>query len=199
VNTIQKKLKKPLAFVHASNSMGIVVYSNKGFSMARAGLILYGMHPSLATRQRIFLKPVMSVKSRITFIKDVKKGQGISYGHRFVTPRMMKIATIAIGYSDGYLRVFSNKADVLIHGKRCPVLGTVTMDQIMVDVSRVQNVKVGDEVCVLGSQGKNEISADELARIAGTINYEITCCLGNRMSRVETKNNVSRAGFNRPR
>jgi len=184
-----------LAFVHASNSMGIVVYANKGFSMARAGLILYGMHPSPKTKPRIFLKPVMSVKSRITFVKAVDKGQGISYGHRFVAPCKMKIATIAIGYNDGYLRVFSIKADVLIHGKRCPVLGTVTMDQIMADVSHVQNVKAGDEVCVLGSQGKNEISADELARIAGTINYEITCCLGNRMSRIETKSRRSTLRF----
>jgi len=181
---IQEKLNVPLCYIHASNSLGIVAYENEGFSMARAGLILYGMYPSPRIKSKILLKPVMSVKSRVTLVKNVEKGTGISYGHRFMTPRAMKIATIAIGYSDGYFRAFSNKAHVLIRGKRCPVLGTVTMDQIMADVSRVKNIKIGDEVCVLGRQGKEEVSADELAKIAGTINYEITCSLGSRVPRM---------------
>ncbi len=181
---IQEKLNASLDYVHASNSIGIVAYPNKKFSMVRAGLILYGMYPSDKIKAKISLEPVMSVRSRITFVKDIKRNAGVSYGHRFVASRAMKIATVAIGYSDGYFRVFSNKAHVLVHGKRCPVLGTVTMDQIMIDVSHLRNVRAGDDVCVLGRQGKEEISADELAKIAGTINYEITCALGSRLPRV---------------
>jgi alanine racemase len=184
VYNIQRLCRLAIPFVHASNSMGIVVYDKKDFSLVRAGLILYGMYPSPKIRSKILLKPVMSVKSRVTFIKDVAKGTGISYGHRFITPRKMKIATVAIGYNDGYFRAFSNKADVLIHGQRCPVLGTVTMDQIMADVSHMKDVSIGDEVCVLGRQGRQEITADELAKIAGTINYEITCSLGSRVPRI---------------
>jgi len=184
---LQEKLNILLRYVHASNSLGIVAYKNKGFSMVRAGLILYGMYPSPKIKSKILLKPVMSVKSRVTLVKNVEKGTGISYGHRFITPCRMKVATVAIGYHDGYFRAFSNKAHVLIHGKRCPVLGTVTMDQIMVDVSRLKGVKIGDEVCVLGRQGKGEVSADELAKLANTINYEITCSLGSRVARIFKK------------
>ena len=184
VQDIRSSCGLVLPFVHAANSMGIVFYNKKGLSLVRAGLILYGMYPSPKIKSKIHLKPVMSVKSRITFLKDVKKGQGISYGHCFVAPRAMKVATIAIGYNDGYFRAFSNKAHVLIRGHLCPVLGTVTMDQIMVDVSRAKGVKIGDEVCVLGRQGKQEITADELAKLAGTISYEVTCALGGRVARI---------------
>lgn len=184
VRDIQKNTSIHFEHIHAANSMGIAVYPLKGFTMARAGLILYGLYPASNVRARISLRPVMRVKSRVTFVKKVAKGQGISYGHRFIAPQAMRIATIAIGYNDGYLRTFSNKTDVLIHGQRCPVLGTVTMDQIMADISHVARVKIGDEVCLLGRQGENEICADELARIAGTISYEITCLLGSRAAKL---------------
>ncbi|MDD3375668.1 MAG: alanine racemase [Candidatus Omnitrophica bacterium] len=180
---LAKKAKEEVAtikYVHAANSMGLVAFDHQGFNLARTGLMLYGLYPSMKIRKKIKLVPAMSVKSRICFIKSISKGRGVSYGHTFVTNRKMSVATVSIGYSDGYLRSFSNKAKVIIQSQLCPVIGNVTMDQIMVDVSRVKNIKIGDEVCVMGRQGNQKVTADDLAKIAKTINYEITCCLGNR-------------------
>ncbi len=158
-------------------------YQNKILNCARPGLMLYGLYPREDLRKKIKLKPVMSVKTRVLFVKNLEKGRGISYGHTYVAKKNMKVATLAIGYSDGYFRCLSNKAAVLIDGKRCPVLGNVTMDQIVVDVSHVKAVKIGDLAVVLGTDKKAFISAEELARLAGTINYEIVCNLGNRLDR----------------
>ena len=126
----------------------------------------------------------MSVKARVIFAKFVKKGRGVSYGHTFIAQRDMTVVTLPIGYNDGFFRCLSNKAQVLIEGKRCPVIGRVTMDQIMVDASQVKSVKIGAEAVIVGRQKKACISADELADKAGTINYEIVCSLGNRLPRV---------------
>jgi len=173
-----KKKISTIKYVHAANSMGFAGFSHKGFNLARTGLMLYGLYPSPKIKKKIKLKPVMSVTSRVCFVKNISKDRGISYGHTFVAPKTMRVATISIGYSNGYFRRFSNQTSVLIKGKRCPILGTVTMDQIMADVSRVKNARIGDEVCILGRQGKEEITADELAWLARTISYEITCQLG---------------------
>ncbi len=170
----------PIHFVHAANSMGLINYHKKDFNLVRTGIMLYGLYPSQKIKAKIKLKPVMSVKARICFLKDVLKGRKISYGHTFTAKKDMRIATVSIGYSDGYSRAFSSNAFVLVSGIRCPVAGTVTMDQIMIDVSNVRNAKVGDEVCVLGRQKKECITAEELARAAGTINYEVLCSLGKK-------------------
>ncbi len=177
------ELKKTIRYVHAANSMGLSGYQNSILNLARPGLMLYGLYPRQDLQKKIKLKPVMSVKTRVLFVKLLEKGRGVSYGHTYVAKKNMKVATLAIGYSDGYFRCLSNKAAVLIHGKRCPVLGNVTMDQIIVDVSKVGTVKMGDVAVVLGADKNQSIPAEELGAWAGTINYEIVCNLGNRLER----------------
>lgn len=173
-----------IPYVHASNSMGLLGYKTSAFNLFRPGLMIYGLYPDEKVRDVIQLKPVLSVKSKVIFVKDIEKGRSISYGRSFVAKHKMKVATVPIGYNDGYLREFSNKAAVLIDGVRCPVLGKVTMDQIIVDVSRVENIKIGSVATILGQQKDQSVSADELAGYAKTINYEIVCHLGNRLPRV---------------
>ncbi len=172
-----------IPYVHAANSMGLADYRTKVLNLVRPGLMIYGLYPHPKLERQVTLKPAMIVKSKIIFIKNIIKGQGVSYGRSFVAKRRMTIATIPIGYNDGYLRALSNRSFVLIDGRRCSVLGRVTMDQIVVDVSAVKNVKLGDEVVVLGRQKGLQVSADHLAHCAGTINYEIVCGLGNRLPR----------------
>lgn len=173
-----------IPFIHGANSMGVTGYKTRVFNVVRPGLMLYGLYPAPGYEKVVKLKPAMSVKSRVLFIKEVGKGQGISYGHTFVAKKKMKTATIAIGYNDGYMRAFSSKADVLIGGKRCCILGRVTMDQIVVDVTHVESLRIGSEVVIIGKQKAECISADELAGHADTINYEIVCNFGNRLPRV---------------
>lgn len=189
LNQVVRDLDKKgvvVPFIHAANSMGVVGLETNVLNVVRPGLMLYGLPPLERKMKGLNLKPALSVKSKIIFIKDVKVGQGISYGHTFVARHPMKIATVAIGYKDGYLRSLSNKSFVLIGGLRCPVIGRVTMDQIMVDVSSLKNVRVGQTVVILGKQSKIEITAYELAHQAGTISYEIVCALGNSLPRVYT-------------
>lgn len=177
-------------YLHAANSMGLSGYRNRLFNLARPGIMLYGLYPSDNVRDMVALKPVMGVKATVLLLKGIARGAGISYGHTFKASKDIPVAVVSIGYSDGYLRSFSNKASVLINGVRCPVLGRVTMDQIIVDIEQALEagqVNVGDEVVVMGCQGKGCISADELAAWAGTIHYEITCNLGSRLPRVYLK------------
>lgn len=176
-----------IPYVHGANSMGITAYKTRIFNVVRPGLMLYGLYPAKGHEDTIRLKPVMSVKARVIFVKTIAKGRGVSYGHTFVAKKAMKVATVAIGYNDGYMRAFSNKADVLIGGKRCRVLGRVTMDQIVVDVTGAGRVRPGTEAVIIGKQKKDRISADELAACADTINYEIVCSLGNRLPRMYKK------------
>ncbi len=170
-------------YIHAANSMGLVGYKTNILNLVRPGLMLYGLPPINRRIRGINLKPALSVKSKVVFLKNVKDGQGISYGHTFIAPRDMRVATLAIGYKDGYLRCLSNKSYVLIDGKRCPVVGRVTMDEIMVDVSTVNSVKVGTTSVILGRQKTAVVSADELAQYADTISYEIVCSLGSHLPR----------------
>ena len=178
------KIGVVVPYIHAANSLGLIHYKTKLLNLVRPGLMLYGLYPSPRLKHKITLKPSLSVQSKIVFLKKVRRGQGISYGHTFIARQNMTVATLAIGYRDGYLRCLSNQASVLIDGKRCPIVGRVTMDQIMVDVSKVKSVKVGTTAVILGTQKQNSISADELAEYAGTISYEIVCSLGNHLPRV---------------
>lgn len=173
-----------IPYVHAANSMGLAGYPNKLLNLSRPGLMLYGLYPHVGLKKKIALRPAMSVHSRIIFLKRIGKGRGVSYGRTFIARKSMTVATLPIGYSDGYLRGLSNKAFVLVGGRRCPVLGRVTMDQIVVDASKVKNPRLGMPVVILGKQGRHEIPADELARLAGTISYEVVCSLGSRLTRI---------------
>ena len=169
--------------VHVLQSAGVLAFRDPVFDIVRAGLILYGISP-LPEFQKI-LEPVMTWKTRVGLIRDMPKGSSISYGRTFITPRRMRVATLAAGYADGYPRHLSNRdAAVLVRGRRCPLLGRVTMDLMMIDVSNIDNVQVGDEVILMGSQGDQEISAAELAERAGTIPWEITTRIGSRVRRI---------------
>ncbi len=183
-NRLIQRLNKDaiiIPLVHAANSMGVIDYKSSHFNMVRPGLVIYGLHP--AENLKIKLKPVLSLKTRVIFIKNVPAGFGISYGHDYVTRKETRVATLPVGYGDGYPRNLSNKAPVLIKGRRFKVCGRICMDQIMVDVGDFP-VKIGDEVVLIGSQGKNKITTEELAQISGTIPYEIVCGLGSRIPRI---------------
>ena len=174
-----------IPILHCANSAGIIDSHGREFNMVRAGIVIYGLYPSDEVhKERVKLTPALELKSHIVFIKDVEAGRGISYGSTFITPKPMKIATVPVGYGDGYPRLLSNKGSVLIHGKRVPILGRVCMDQFMVDVTDISNVKKGDEVTLIGKDGDEEILADEIAKLTGTINYEVVCDLGKRIPRI---------------
>lgn len=169
--------------IHVENSAGLLGYPALAGDLVRAGLMLYGSAP--LPEWQPHLRPVLTWKTRITLVRAVGAGRGISYGRTFLTPRPMRIATLGVGYADGYQRHLSNRgAEVLIGGQRCPVLGRVTMDQILADVSALPAVEPGDEAVLLGRQGAVEILAAELAARAGTIAWEIFTGLGRRVERV---------------
>jgi alanine racemase len=146
--------------------------------------MLYGVPPTPVLGDRISLKPVLSWKTKILFLKKVRRGDSVSYGRTFTCPKDSLIATLPIGYADGYSRRFSNRAEVLVQGKRAKVAGIVCMDLTMVDVSEIPGVRVGDEAVLLGRQGSDEIHAFDLARWAETIPYEIFCGIGKRVPRL---------------
>jgi len=175
-------------YVHAGNSMGLGDYKSDLFNLARPGIMLYGIYPLEDLKKKVHLKPVMSVAARIIFVQTIAKGRGISYGHTFKAKEDITVAVLPIGYSNGYLRSLSNKAFVLVAGVRCPVVGRVTMDQIIVDVTAAtlsgRIPKIGDEAVIMGDQKGESVSADEIAQWADTISYEILCSLGNRLPRV---------------
>jgi alanine racemase len=168
---------------HILQSAGVLAFADPVFDIVRGGIILYGISP-LPEFQKL-LKPAMTWKTRIALIRDMPKGSSISYGRTFITPRKMRIATLSAGYADGYPRHLSNRdAAVLVRGKRCALLGRVTMDLMMIDVSGMEGVDPGEEVVLMGRQGNEEISAAELAERAGTIHWEITTRIGSRVPRV---------------
>ena len=170
---------------HVLQSAGLLGFAGHAgpFDMVRAGIVLYGISP-LPEFQKL-LKPAMTWKTRISLLRDMAKGSSISYGRTFITPRKMRIATLSAGYADGYSWQLSNRdAAVLVRGQRCAVLGRVTMDLTMIDVSKVDNVQVDDEVVLMGRDGSEEISCAELATIVGTIPWEITTRIGARVRRV---------------
>jgi len=171
---------------HACNSAGIIEYPEMHMDMVRPGIILYGLYPSEdVDKTRIDLKPAMEFKANVILVKDVENDTCISYGRIFTTRRESRIATIPIGYADGYTRLLNNKGMVLINGELAPVVGKICMDQCMVDVTDLENeVRVGDEVVLLGKQGDKQIKVEDVAAQIGTINYEVVCVVGRRIPRV---------------
>jgi len=181
-----KELKEEgvnIPFRHAANSIATVDFKRSHLNMVRPGIIIYGMYPKRNFAELFKLRPALSLKTRIVYLKDVPAGRSISYGRTYITDKDTKIATIPIGYADGYGRILSNKAYVLIRGKRARIVGRVTMDQVMVDVGHVDKVKLKDEVVLIGRQEGSQITTEELARLCGTIPYEIVCSIGSRVPR----------------
>lgn len=185
---IENELGYRIPVKHCSNSAGIIELPDANMDMVRAGITLYGLWPSDEVRKDIVsLKPVLSLKSRIVYIKQVEKGVPVSYGGTYVTEKDMRIATIPIGYGDGYPRGLSGKGYVLIHGKRAPILGRVCMDQFMVSVDDIPEAKEGDEVTLIGRDGEEIITMEELGALSGRFNYEFACGLSKRIPRVYIK------------
>ncbi len=169
---------------HAANSIATVDFKRSHLNLVRPGLIVYGMYPKHTFPKLIKLKPALSLKTKVVFIKDIPPGRSISYGRTFISQRHTKIATLPIGYADGYHRNLSNKAQVLVRGQYAPVVGKVTMDQTMIDVGHIKGISLGDEVVLIGKQGRNEIRIEKLARLAGTIAYDAVCAISNRVPRI---------------
>lgn len=174
---------QPLYF-HAANSMALVRFQNSHLNLVRPGILLYGLNPQDEYSVDLPLKPVLSLKTRIVLLKQMKAGVPISYGATYRTKRRTTIAVLPIGYSYGYRVAFSNNAYAIIHGKRYPVVGRVTMDLTLVDLGRATNVRRWDEVTLIGSESGASVSAEELARAAHTIPYEIVCALHSRIPRI---------------
>ena len=173
---------------HCSNSAGIIRVPEANLSIVRAGITIYGIYPSSEVERDIVkLAPVMELKSHITYVKDVPAGAAISYGGTYVADKKRRVATIPVGYADGYPRQLSNKGWVLIHGKKAPILGRVCMDQFMADVTEIDNVKKGDEVTLLGRDGDEFISIEEMGDLCGRFSYEFACDISPRVPRVYIK------------
>ncbi|HBT96434.1 MAG TPA: alanine racemase [Desulfobulbaceae bacterium] len=172
---------------HLANSAGILNQRMAHFDMARSGIALYGYAPDGIPAHAVAggeaLQPAMRFVSRVLQVKDVAAGCGVSYGHTFVTARPSRLAVLPVGYEDGYQRALSNKASVLIHGRRAPIVGRICMNLCLADVTEIAAVATGDEVVLLGCQGDECVSADELAALAGTISYELLCMIGNNNQR----------------
>lgn len=168
--------------VHAANSGATILHPESHFDMVRCGIAVYGLHPGEATASAD-LRPAMSVYAQVSFVKKVAMGEGVSYGLTWRAASPTVVATLPVGYADGVHRTLSNNMEVLLGGSRCAQIGTVTMDQIMVEVPRGVEVSAGDEAVLVGTQGGECISMDEIASRAGTINYEMACAFGMRMER----------------
>lgn len=172
------------ACCHAANSIATVNYREAHFNMVRPGLILYGVYPQPEFKKKLKVKPVLSFKARIAYLKEVEAGRSISYGRTYITDKKSRIATLCVGYADGYSHLLTHKAEVIIRGKRAPVVGKICMDQIMVDVSGIKGLKIGQPVTLIGQEGRQQITVEELAGRAGTISYEILCWISQRVERI---------------
>jgi len=181
---IAKEMGISCKYLHMASSAILTAFPSYSGNLVRPGIVLYGSYPSPMSKNLIQLKPVMTLKTHIHFLKWVAPGARISYGGTFVTKRKSLIATLPIGYADGYSRHLSNQGEVLVRGKRAPVVGKVCMDFIMVDVTDIPNVSLGDEVVLMGKQGKDQITAEEIAKKTNSISYEVLCLIGKRVPRV---------------
>jgi alanine racemase len=169
---------------HSANSAGILNFSSSYYDMVRPGLALYGLYPCENPYKKVDLKPALSLKTRVAYLKELPAGHSISYGRTYVTDKLTKVATLAVGYGHGYSRKLSNKGEVLIRGKRVRIIGTICMDQCLCDVTHIPNVTIGDEVVLIGKQGEQEITADEVANKIGTISYEVLCGINANVRRI---------------
>jgi alanine racemase len=169
---------------HIANSAGILNFPKYYYDMVRPGLAIYGLYPCLEPRCKVELKPALSLKTRIVYLKRLPAGYSVSYNRTYVTNKITVVATLPIGYGRGYNRALSNKGEVLIRGVRSSIIGNVCMDQCLCDVTNIPDVSIGDEVVLIGKQGNQEISADELAEKVGTISYEILCGINSNVPRV---------------
>ena len=182
---VKEKYPGRIQYFHASNSAGIIELQRANLDLVRAGITLYGLWPSDEVRRdAVLLRPLMSLKSHIVYIKEIPAGRAVSYGGTYVAKEKRRVATIPVGYADGYPRGLSNKGSVLIRGKRAPILGRVCMDQFMVDVTDIEGVSNADEVTLLGRDGEDEITMEELGALSGRFNYELACDISARVPRV---------------
>jgi alanine racemase len=186
VDQIQQKIGRKIEISHCANSGGVLNHPDAWMDMVRPGIMIYGYYPDKETPKSIPLLPGLSFLSRVSFLKKVSKGTSIGYGRTWVAERDTWIATIPVGYADGFNRLFSNKGRVLINGKSYPIVGRVCMDQSMVDLGTETQIAVGDMVTLLGKNGDYEITCDEWAEKLNTITYEITCQINPRVERVYT-------------
>lgn len=187
-----KKIKEETGFqipiCHCANSAALIELRDGDMDAVRAGIALYGLWPSGEVSKAVVeLKPAMELKSQVIFVKEVEAGAEIGYGGTFTAPRKMKIATVPVGYGDGYPRGLSNKGYVLVHGERAPIVGRICMDQFMIDVTRIPNVKEGDWATLIGREGEGQITMEELGELSGRFNYELACCIGKRIPRIYLK------------
>ena len=186
-NNLLKKLdaaKINIPLKHTANSAAILKYKISHFNLVRPGLLIYGLIPFSTALRYIEVKPVLKLKTKIVYLKKVSSRTSISYGRKFITTRESKIATIPIGYGDGYNRLLSNNGEVLIQGKKAPIIGRICMDMCMVDVTDIPDVEIGNEVVLIGQQGKENILAEEIAAKLGTISYEVVCMINKRVPRI---------------
>jgi alanine racemase len=179
---LEKEIYFPL--VHAANSAAAMAHPNTRYNLIRLGIALYGYYPFDNFRSHLLnLLPALTFKSRVIMVKEMPPGSAISYGGTFITEQDTLIATISVGYADGYNRLLSNKGQVLIRGHRAPVIGRICMDYLMVDVSSIPGARRGDEVVLYGRQGEEQITVEEIAGQIGTINYELLCAINKRVPR----------------
>ncbi|NLJ69206.1 MAG: alanine racemase [Firmicutes bacterium] len=179
---------------HIANTAAAFTMPETQLSLVRSGIAVYGLSAAGDQPKTLKLSPCMELKAAVSYVHRVPAGSGISYGKQFVTPKETNIVTLPVGYADGYSRLFSGKGEVLLQGRRFPIVGSICMDQCMVDVGDL-SVKIGEEVVLLGRQGSQEITADELAEKMGTINYEIVCMIGSRVPRIYRGQEAKRQGF----
>lgn len=172
---------------HCANSAAVFEYPDMQLDMVRPGNVLYGLKPSDEVRSDMDLIPAMSLKSVISLVKTVETGTSVSYGRTFLAPGRTVLATVPVGYADGYPRVLSGRAEALVHGRRAKIVGRICMDQLMLDVTGIDGVREGDMVTLFGTDGGESVTVDELAGLAGTINYEIVCGLSKRVPRIYLK------------
>jgi len=187
-NNFYEKLKEKKVNInirHTANSAAIIDLPETHFDAVRPGIILYGYYPSEeVNKEKINLKPVMTLKANVVHIKVLPPGEYVSYGRKFKTDRESVIATLPIGYADGYTRLLYQKGKVILKGKLAPVIGRICMDQCMIDITDIDGVKIGDEVILMGEDENNKFTADKIAELMGTINYEIVCMISKRVPRV---------------
>jgi alanine racemase len=170
--------------LHLANSAATLADSALHYDIVRVGLAVYGLYPATHLQNTIKLRPVLQLKARVTQVKTIAAGTGVSYGHQFIAPREMRLAVVGIGYADGVPRQLSHKMEVLIRDRRVPQIGTITMDQLMLDVSSIPDIQEGEIVTLLGEQGEEHISAEDWANQLGTISWEILCGFKHRLPRV---------------